>query len=54
MGKYVNEIERVLPTKRVLAYPKCGGEIHTPYELLDHALSALGAEEMMEEVPTDE
>lgn len=54
VGRYVREIERVLPGVQVLSYPKCGGEIHTPQELLDQALSAIGAEGMMEDLSSDE
>jgi len=45
MGKYSKEIERALKNKRVVAMPKCGGDIHTPSELLDQILKEVGVSE---------
>ena len=45
VGKYVREIERVLKDKKVISMPKCGGDIHTPTEILDEILTATGLEE---------
>lgn len=45
VGKYVREIERVLWDKTVISLPKCGGDIHTPTEILDEILEATGVEE---------
>ncbi|MCI7145417.1 MAG: 2-oxoacid:acceptor oxidoreductase subunit alpha [Clostridiales bacterium] len=45
VGKYVREIERVLWDKTVISLPKCGGDIHTPTEILDEILEAAGVEE---------
>ena len=44
-GKYVREIERVLTDKKVVSMPKCGGNIHTPKELLDKILEEEGVNE---------
>jgi 2-oxoglutarate ferredoxin oxidoreductase subunit alpha len=54
IGKYVREIERILPAKRVISQPKCGGEIHTPNELLDLILETVGMKEDGGEAGTDE
>ena len=43
MGKYSREIERVLKDKKVISIPKCGGDIHTPKELLDIVLREVKA-----------
>ncbi len=45
MGKYCREIERALPDKKVISMPKCGGNIHTPKELLDRILEEVGVGE---------
>ena len=42
IGKYVREVERALPDKLVFSHPKCGGELHTPNELLDHLFEITG------------
>jgi 2-oxoglutarate ferredoxin oxidoreductase subunit alpha len=54
MGRYFREIERVLPGKRVISMPKCGGEIHSPHEILDLILSEVGAPNPQEEACDDE
>lgn len=38
IGKYSREVERVLWDKEVISMPKCGGDIHTPTEILDEIL----------------
>ena len=38
IGKYSREIERVLKDKKVIPMSKCGGDIHTPSEILDEIL----------------
>ncbi len=45
IGKYCREIERALPDKKVISMPKCGGNIHTPKELLDKILEEEGVNE---------
>ncbi len=45
MGKYVREVQRALPDKKVVAMSKCGGEIHTPGEILDEILKEVGVNE---------
>ncbi len=45
VGKYSREIERALKNKRVIAMPKCGGDIHTPNEILDRILKEVGVNE---------
>lgn len=45
VGKYCREIERALPDKKVISMPKCGGNIHTPKELLDRILEEVGVNE---------
>ena len=45
MGKYVREIQRALPDKKVVSMPKCGGDIHTPKEILDEILKEVGVSE---------
>ena len=45
VGKYCREIERALPNKKVISMPKCGGNIHTPKELLDRILEEVGVNE---------
>ena len=45
MGKYVREVHRALPGKKVVAMSKCGGEIHTPKEILDEILKEVGVNE---------
>ena len=51
VGKYCREIERALPGKKVISMSKCGGDIHTPTEILDLILAETGIDE---EVDTDE
>ena len=51
VGKYCREIERALPDKKVVPMSKCGGDIHTPTEILDLILDVTGIDE---EVETDE
>ena len=45
IGKYCREIQRALPDKKVVPLPKCGGNIHTPKELLDKILEEVGVDE---------
>lgn len=45
VGKYCREVERVLSDKKVIPMPKCGGNIHTPKELLDEILEEVGVDE---------
>jgi 2-oxoglutarate ferredoxin oxidoreductase subunit alpha len=45
IGKYCREVERVLKDKKVISMPKCGGDIHTPNELLDRILKEVGINE---------
>ena len=45
VGKYYREIERVLKDQKVVSMPKCGGDIHTPKELLDEILMEAGVNE---------
>ena len=45
VGKYSREVERVLKDKRVISLSKCGGEIHTPIEILDKILEVTGIDE---------
>lgn len=45
MGKYSREVERVLKDKVVVSMPKCGGDIHTPKEILDRILEEVGIRE---------
>jgi 2-oxoglutarate ferredoxin oxidoreductase subunit alpha len=45
MGKYSREVERVLKDKTVVSMPKCGGDIHTPQEILDRILEEVGVRE---------
>ena len=51
IGKYCREVEKALPDKMVVPMPKCGGDIHTPTEILDEILAVTG---INEEVETDE
>lgn len=44
IGKYTREIERVLKDKNVVPMSKCGGDIHTPTEILDKILEVTGLE----------
>ncbi len=45
VGKYYREIQRALPHKKVVSMPKCGGNIHTPKEILDRILEEVGVDE---------
>ena len=45
VGKYFREIERVFKDKAVISMPKCGGDIHTPKEILDKILEQVGINE---------
>ncbi|MBR0127091.1 MAG: 2-oxoacid:acceptor oxidoreductase subunit alpha [Firmicutes bacterium] len=45
VGKYCREVERVLKDKKVIPMSKCGGDIHTPIEILDKILEVTGIEE---------
>ena len=45
VGKYVHEVERVLKDKKVIPMSKCGGDIHTPTEILDEILKEVGLNE---------
>ena len=45
VGKYVHEVERVLKDKKVIPMSKCGGDIHTPTEILDEILKEAGIDE---------
>ena len=45
VGKYFREIERVFKDKAVISMPKCGGDIHTPKEILDKILEEAGINE---------
>lgn len=45
MGKYVREIERILPDKHIISMPKLGGDIHSPTEILDKILEEVGISE---------
>lgn len=45
IGKYVREIDRALDETKVISMPKCGGEIHTPKELLDEILKEVSGHE---------
>lgn len=45
VGKYSREIERALKDKKVVPMPKCGGDIHTPTELLEQILKEVGVNE---------
>ena len=45
VGKYTREVERALKDKTVISMPKCGGDIHTPTEILDRILEVTGLEE---------
>lgn len=45
IGKYYREVERVLKNKTVMSMPKCGGDIHTPSEILDEILKEVGINE---------
>lgn len=45
VGKYVREVQRALPDKKVVEMSKCGGEIHTPKEILDEILKEVGVNE---------
>ncbi|MDO4517749.1 MAG: 2-oxoacid:acceptor oxidoreductase subunit alpha [Bacillota bacterium] len=51
VGKYCREVERVLWNKNVIPMSKCGGDIHTPTEILDKILIETGLDE---EVVTNE
>lgn len=42
MGKYCREVQRALRDKNVIPMPKCGGNIHTPTEILDEILREAG------------
>ena len=45
VGKYTREIERCLKDKKVIPMSKCGGDIHTPTEILDKILEVEGLDE---------
>ena len=45
VGKYCREVERVLKDKTVIPMSKCGGDIHTPSEILDEILKEVGVDE---------
>ena len=45
VGKYCREIERALPDKVVISMPICGGNLHTPHEILDEILKEVGIDE---------
>ena len=45
VGKYCREVERVLWDKDVIPMPKCGGNIHTPKEILEKILEEEGVDE---------
>jgi pyruvate/2-oxoacid:ferredoxin oxidoreductase alpha subunit len=45
MGKYSREVERALKDKIVVSMPKCGGDLHTPQEILDRILEEVGVRE---------
>jgi pyruvate/2-oxoacid:ferredoxin oxidoreductase alpha subunit len=45
VGKYYKEIERVLKDKTVIPMSKCGGDIHTPKEILDEIIKEVGVHE---------
>ena len=45
VGKYCREVERVLRDKKVVPMSKCGGDIHTPTEILDKILEEAGIDE---------
>lgn len=45
IGKYYREIQRALPGKKVISMPKCGGNLHTPQEILDEILKEVGIDE---------
>lgn len=45
VGKYCNEVQRVLKDKTVITMSKCGGDIHTPQEILDKILEEVGINE---------
>ena len=45
VGKYCREVERVLKDKTVIPMSKCGGDIHTPREILDEILKEAGLDE---------
>ncbi|MCB6993842.1 2-oxoacid:acceptor oxidoreductase subunit alpha [bacterium 210820-DFI.6.37] len=45
VGKYYREVERVLKNKKVISMAKCGGDIHTPREILDEILKEVGIDE---------
>lgn len=45
VGKYCREVERVLKDKTVIPMSKCGGDIHTPREILDRILKEAGVDE---------
>lgn len=45
VGKYCNEVQRVLKDKTVIPMSKCGGDIHTPHEILDKILEEVGINE---------
>lgn len=45
VGKYYREIERVLKDKNVIPMSKCGGDIHTPQEILDEIIKEVGVNE---------
>ncbi len=45
MGKYVKEIQRILPDKQVISLPKVGGDIHSPTDILDKILEEVGMDE---------
>ncbi len=51
IGKYSREVERVLWEKDVISMPKCGGDLHTPTEILDKILEVTNLDdvEAMEE-----
>ncbi|MBQ6495910.1 MAG: 2-oxoacid:acceptor oxidoreductase subunit alpha [Firmicutes bacterium] len=48
VGKYSREVERVLKDKNVVPMSKCGGDIHTPIEILDKIMEVTGLDEEVE------
>lgn len=46
IGKYSKEVERALWEKDVVSMPKCGGDIHTPTEILDKILEVTKLKEV--------
>ncbi len=46
IGKYSREVERALWEKDVISMPKCGGDIHTPTEILDKILEVTNLDDV--------